>query len=47
MESSGLIILLAVGTLGVVIGFALLSKWRTEQKLQDDDAPKSSLASDK
>ncbi|MEM9794901.1 MAG: hypothetical protein AAF919_00320 [Pseudomonadota bacterium] len=33
-------------TLVAVIIFALTSKWRTERKLADPDAPKSALAKD-
>lgn len=38
--------LLALGTLGVVIVFAVWSRRSTIKRMEDDDAPKSSLAKD-
>ncbi len=45
MGSGYLIAALALVTMGLAIGFAMWSKKRTEQRLQED-APKSSLAKD-
>lgn len=38
--------LLSIGTIGAVIVFALWSRKRTIDRMQDDDAPKSRLAKD-
>ncbi|WP_227258128.1 hypothetical protein [Kangsaoukella pontilimi] len=46
MDGSFLLILLAIVTLGAVMAFALYSKKRTQDRLEDDDAPKSTLAAD-
>ncbi|MFQ6550070.1 hypothetical protein AADZ90_019155 [Aestuariibius sp. 2305UL40-4] len=46
MESFPLIALLALVTFGIVIAFALMSKRRTEEKLEDPTAPRSRLADD-
>ncbi|MEM1388142.1 MAG: hypothetical protein AAGG54_11075 [Pseudomonadota bacterium] len=46
MDFAGLQIILALGTLLAVIVFALRSKMKTEELMEDDDAPKSTLAAD-
>ena len=46
MDGEFLLPALAFMTLGAVIALALWSKRRTERRMQNDDAPKSSLAKD-
>lgn len=46
MDIGYLIGILALGTIGAVLVFSIWSKWRTEQKLDDDNAEKSRLAKD-
>ncbi len=46
MEFPIVAVLIAV-TFGAVLVFAIISKKKTEERLEDDDAPKSTLASDK
>lgn len=45
-ESTWLIAILSLGTLFAVATFAWVSKRKTEERLDDNDAPKSTLASD-
>ena len=47
MDLTFLVVVLALGTMLAFIVFALVSKEKTEKRLNDDDAPKSTLASDK
>jgi len=47
MEASGIIVTLALLTFACVIGFALFSKSKVEDRMEDDSAPKSTLAADK
>lgn len=46
MTDMSLIPLLALGTMILVIGFALWSKRATENRMKNDSAEKSSLAKD-
>lgn len=46
MDTTYLVVVLFLVTLSAVMIFALVSKARTEKKLEDDDAPKSTLAKD-
>ncbi|WP_157598642.1 hypothetical protein [Tateyamaria omphalii] len=46
MNIEALIIVLPALTFGLVLGWAYLSKRRTEARLEDPDAEKSSLAKD-
>ncbi|WP_172839342.1 hypothetical protein [Tateyamaria omphalii] len=46
MDATNLLAVLALATLVMVIVFALVSKRKTEQRMNDDDAPKSRLAKD-
>lgn len=46
MESFPLPAFLAFGTISAVLVFALVSKYRTEKRMEDDTAPKSTLAAD-
>lgn len=46
MESFNLPVLLALGTIGAVIVFALVSKAKVEKRRKDDSVPKSRLAED-
>ena len=46
MEIDVLLIALSLGTLLIVVGFALWSKRATENRLERSDAPKSTLAKD-
>ena len=46
MDAQFLIPVLALVTLGAVCVFSLVSKHRTEQRRDDPQAPKSTLASD-
>lgn len=46
MDIGYLLGILSLGTMAAVIIFALVSKTRTEQRMADDDAPKSRLAED-
>ncbi|MBO6604004.1 MULTISPECIES: hypothetical protein [Paracoccaceae] len=46
MDTSALVITLIVITFGAVIVLALRSKAKTEERMKDDDAPKSTLAKD-
>ncbi|MEO0745637.1 MAG: hypothetical protein AAFU86_10435 [Pseudomonadota bacterium] len=46
MDVTYLLGILALSTLGIVVIFALVSKHKTEQRMEDDDAPKSRLAKD-
>ena len=46
MDTTYFVALLFLITLGAVLVFALFSKARTEKRLKDDDAPKSTLAKD-
>lgn len=41
-----LLVFLAVFTIGAVVIWALVSKKRTEQRMHDDNIPKSTLAKD-
>ncbi|WP_299877836.1 hypothetical protein [uncultured Sulfitobacter sp.] len=47
MEPGFIVPLLALFTLLVFIVLALISKRKTEKRMQDDSAPKSTLAADK
>lgn len=47
MDITYLAVILALGTMLAFIVFALASKAKTEERLEDPDAPKSTLASDK
>lgn len=44
MDTGTLLVVLALGTLLAVLVFALVSKRKTEQRLHDEDAPRSTLA---
>lgn len=46
MEGPALIVFLALATLIAVAVLAFISKRRTEQRMQDEDAEKSTLAAD-
>lgn len=46
MTTTWLISILAFGTLGAVLVFAAWSRKRTIERMEDDNAPKSRLASD-
>lgn len=46
MQADILILSLFVVTFGAVIAFALIGKKRTEEMIEDPDAPKSALAED-
>ena len=46
MDSLWIIPILAMVTLLAVAIFALVSKWRVEQRREDPNAPKSRLAKD-
>jgi hypothetical protein len=46
MDMTHLIVILFLVTILAVMGFAALSKRRTDQRKADPDAPKSSLAAD-
>ena len=46
MDATYLIVILALVTLGAVIGFALRSKAKVEKRMDDSSAPKSTLAAD-
>ncbi|MGR3512007.1 MAG: hypothetical protein ACU0GG_04530 [Paracoccaceae bacterium] len=46
MDLDILLAILIFGTLGAVAVFALVSKKRTEDRLEDDQAEKSRLAAD-
>lgn len=46
MDLTYLAVILCLGTLGAVLIFSLVSKWRVEKRRADDDAPKSALAVD-
>ncbi|MFC3615598.1 hypothetical protein ACFORG_17715 [Lutimaribacter marinistellae] len=46
METSSLVIVLFVVTAGAVLIWAIVSKRKTEKRMQDDTAPKSTLAKD-
>ncbi len=46
MDIDILIIFLALFTLLAVLVFALVSKRRTEKRMRDENAPKSTLAKD-
>lgn len=46
MEITTLLAVLVLATFAAVIAFAVISKRRTEQLIEDDDAPKSTLAKD-
>lgn len=46
MDIDVLLVVLSLGTLLIVIAFALWSKKRTEDRRRDPDAPKSTLAKD-
>ncbi|MEL6647484.1 MAG: hypothetical protein AAFY35_13780 [Pseudomonadota bacterium] len=45
-DQSGLVIFLILFTFGAIIAWALISKWRTEKRKDDDSVPKSTLAKD-
>jgi hypothetical protein len=47
MDVTSLLPILAIGTLGAVIVFALISRYRTRQRKNDPNAPQSSLARDR
>ena len=47
MDGTGIIVTLSLVTLLGVCVIALIGKNQTEQRLADDDAPKSTLAADK
>ncbi|MEL6516527.1 MAG: hypothetical protein AAFQ39_02345 [Pseudomonadota bacterium] len=46
MEMYALLAFLAFSTFAAVIAFAVISKQRTERRMENDDAPKSRLAKD-
>ncbi|ABV95651.1 conserved hypothetical protein (plasmid) [Dinoroseobacter shibae DFL 12 = DSM 16493] len=46
MEMTQLLVILFLFTILAVMGFAAFSKYRTEQRMDDPNAPKSSLAAD-
>lgn len=46
MDTSFILIVLSLGTMIAVVVFALISKNRTEKRLANDNAPKSTLAAD-
>lgn len=46
MDTWTLLSVLAFGTMGIVIVLALISKFRTEQRRHDPNAPTSTLAKD-
>ncbi|MEL7211334.1 MAG: hypothetical protein AAGK92_01655 [Pseudomonadota bacterium] len=47
MDGAFLVLLLALFTLLAIIVFAIFSKRKTEKRMQDDSAEKSTLAADK
>lgn len=47
MELTTLVVVLALGTLFAGVVFALVSKHQIEQRMDDPNAPKSTLAADK
>ncbi|WP_298843752.1 hypothetical protein [uncultured Roseobacter sp.] len=47
MDFTYLIVILALVTMLAVIVFALVSKAKVENRLADEDSPKSTLAADK
>lgn len=47
MEPGSIVLLLALFTLLVFVVLALVSKRKTNKRMQDDTAPKSTLAADK
>ncbi|WP_425093517.1 hypothetical protein [Tropicimonas sp. S265A] len=46
MDVSFLVVTLSMGTILAVLVFAMWSKHRTEKRMENDDAPKSTLAAD-
>ena len=46
MTTNTLLVVLPFLTFGAVLVFAYISKRRTEERMEDPDAPKSSLAKD-
>ncbi|SIO32932.1 hypothetical protein SAMN05444722_1468 [Rhodovulum sp. ES.010] len=46
MTATNLIVILALGTLAGGSIYALREKWKTEERKNDPDAPKSTLAAD-
>lgn len=46
IDQSGLVAFLFIFTIGAVIAWALISKRRTQQRMQDDSVKKSTLAKD-
>ena len=46
MDMTYLVVVLFLVTISAVMIFALVSKARTEKRMEKDDAPKSSLAAD-
>lgn len=46
MTTEVLLIVLPIITFSAVIVWALASKWQVQERMEDDDAPKSSLAKD-
>ncbi|WP_295314356.1 hypothetical protein [Roseobacter sp.] len=47
MDATYIIVILALMTMLAVIVFSLYSKHKTEERLDDPNAPKSTLAADK
>ena len=47
MENGFLILMLALFTLLIFVVLAIVSKRKTEQRINDNSAPKSTLAADK
>lgn len=47
MDFTYLIVILALLTMLAVLVFALVSKAKVENRIEDDDTPKSTLAADK
>lgn len=46
METFPLIALLSLGTMAAVLVFALVSRAKVKRRMEDDSAPKSTLAAD-
>lgn len=46
MTSDVIVVVLSLSTFAAVLIFSLVSKARTDRRLEDDDAPKSRLARD-
>lgn len=45
-DQSGLVLFLMIFTFGAIIAWAVISKWRTEKRIEDNSVPKSTLAKD-